>query len=189
MFEGKSNSEVFTYSLDLIQNESDRGAALLAAMLTEHCLDQLLEARLLPTIGDEKLLSGFNSPIGTFSAKIELSYRVGILPPGLAKLLNGLRKIRNSFAHEVTGSFDTPSVAAKTEAAFQTNPTHYQEFMDQWTGNINSVMSEHGIEQKVDVTTIKLRVRFNNYFAQTVTILNSVSKDNLRLEPATYGKS
>jgi hypothetical protein len=183
MFEGKSDSEVQTMCFELIQKENDRGSALLAAVLAENILQQLLSARLLLPCGQEKLLDGFNSPIGTFSSKIELTYRLGIIPKGLADLLNGLRKIRNIFAHETIADFETPSVASKTESAFQTNPIHYEDFINNWSADINKVFVEHGVEHVVNAKTIKLRVRFNNYFAHAIMTLNAIQRINTRITP------
>lgn len=182
MFDGKTPEEVRDYSFELIQKENDRGAALLAAMLTEHCLDLLIAGRLLPPAGQEKLISGFNSPIGSFSSKIELAYRIGIIPEGLAKLLDGLRKIRNSFAHETAADFDTPSIREKTENAFRTNPEHYEEFISSWSNDINKLLTEHGVEATMSARNIKTRVRFNNYFAQIVMHLNSYLGSNRQLD-------
>lgn len=182
MFDGKTDAEVYELSYHLIEKENDRGAALLAAMLAEHCLDQILAARLLPPIGDDKLTTGFNAPLGTFSAKIDACYRLGCIPPGLAALLNGLRRIRNSFAHEVIADFETRSIADRTEAALRTNPVHYQEFVESWSASIKAVLDEHKVDVPFNANSIKLRARFDNYFAQAVMHLNASVRNCSRVE-------
>lgn len=183
MFTGKSDSEVYDICFELIKKENDRGSALLAAVLAENILSTLISERLIPASGQDKLLDGFNSPIGSFSAKIELTYRLGIIPLGLANLLNGLRKIRNIFAHEAIADFETKSVAQKTEATFQTNQEHYEDFINEWSENINQVLRKHGVEHETSARDIKLRVRFNNYFAQAIMTLNAIQRLNKRIEP------
>jgi hypothetical protein len=182
MFDGMSDDQVYQTAFELIQKENDRGAALLAAMMTEHCLDLLIEKRLLPPYGKENFISGFNSPIGTFSSKIELAYRTGIIPIGLAKLLNGLRKIRNSYAHEVAGDFDNPKIASRTEETFKTNPDHYNDFIKGWSSSIQETYDKYNVDLLADAGTIKLRVRFNNYFALVVTNLNSLTRLNKQID-------
>lgn len=189
MFEGKTNKEVHEMALQLIQKENDRGAALLAAVLAEHCLDGLLEKRLLPPYGNEGFISGFNSPIGTFSSKIELAYRIGIIPAQLAKLLNGLRKIRNSYAHEVIADFESQSIANKTEAVLKTVPEHYQSFIDSWNGQIAQALEPFGLAVEIDAATLKLRGRFDNYFAQVIMHLHAASGYNKRIDKVVSDRS
>ncbi len=182
MFDGKTDAEVYESSYQLIEKENDRGAALIAAMLTEHCLNQIFAARLLPPIGDDKLTVSFNAPLGTFLAKIDACYRLGCIPPGLAALLNGLRRIRNSFAHEVVADFGTRSIADRTKAAVRTNPAHYQEFVESWSASIKAVQDGHKVDVPFNANSIKLRARFSNYFGQAVMHLNASVRSCPRVE-------
>lgn len=49
---------------------------------------------------EEECIFGFNGPLGTFSARINMAYFLGWIPKGLQKDLHAFRKIRNAFAHE-----------------------------------------------------------------------------------------
>jgi len=49
------------------------------------------------------MFDGANAPLGTFSARIELAYRIGEINATLARALHLIRKIRNDFAHNVSG--------------------------------------------------------------------------------------
>lgn len=80
-----------------LEKESDRGCVIVAAALTEDLLDQCLNCYLLPAINNRDEL--LNGPSSSFSSKIELCYRVGILRKEIRRLLNTLRKLRNEFAH------------------------------------------------------------------------------------------
>jgi hypothetical protein len=85
--------------------ESDRAAVVLGAAKLDQQLYQLLQKVLLsnPNATDE-LLDG-DAPLSTFSARINLCYRLGLIDRALARALNLIRRIRNSFAHEISGSY------------------------------------------------------------------------------------
>jgi len=84
-------------------SESDRAAAIIGAAKIDLLLCKTLEKILIkPGIKKDNLLDN-DSPIGTFSARINLIYRLGIIDKKFAKLLHIVRKIRNSFAHELLG--------------------------------------------------------------------------------------
>ena len=53
-----------------------------------------------PVSADE-LLDG-DAPLSTFSVKINLVYRLGLIDAEFARALHLIRRIRNSFAHETT---------------------------------------------------------------------------------------
>ncbi|ANH98919.1 hypothetical protein A8L59_16350 [Pseudomonas koreensis] len=176
MFSGMTDTEVHAKCFELIQAENDRGAALLAAVFAEATLESLILDRLIPNSGKQKL------PVNNFAAKIDLSFRLGIIPEGVANLLHGLRDIRNIFAHQIISDFETASVATKTEAIFKCLPEHYARFIERWSSNINEALKKHNVEIQASAESIKLRVRFNNYFAQTIMDLNAIQKTNKRLE-------
>jgi hypothetical protein len=85
------------------KNESDRAAVILGAAKLDILLYQLLTKFLItsPT-GTDELFDG-DSPLGTFSSKINLAYRLGLIDKDFSLSLHLIRKIRNSFAHEISG--------------------------------------------------------------------------------------
>ncbi|MBJ6361636.1 hypothetical protein ACFOQM_10100 [Paenibacillus sp. GCM10012307] len=87
--------------LGYFQNESDRGAALIGAAMVESRLERLLKQTLLDNFSKEELLSGFNSPIGTFSSRIKLCHVLGFITDKEAREANLIRKVRNEFAHQL----------------------------------------------------------------------------------------
>jgi DNA-binding MltR family transcriptional regulator len=95
--------------------ETDRACVILAAAMIEQALDVLIRTRLVPTPSQEDpLLDGPYAPLATFSAKIEASHRLGIISPGFARDLHLIRRIRNEFAHNVTGcDFTDASVRSR----------------------------------------------------------------------------
>lgn len=80
--------------------ESDRAAVILGAAQLDILLSQHIKALLLPSpTSNDELLDG-DRGLGTFSAKINVAYRLGLIDSGMCSGLHLIRKIRNSFAHE-----------------------------------------------------------------------------------------
>jgi hypothetical protein len=85
------------------ENESDRAAVILGAAKLDNLLYQILSRFLMPsTSSRDEFLEG-DSPGGTFSARIMLVLRLGLIDAKLFKALTLIRRIRNSFAHECAG--------------------------------------------------------------------------------------
>ena len=95
--------------------ESDRAAVILTASITDELLRSLIAARLVPvSSSNDDLFDGANAPIGTFSARIEIAYRLGLVSVKFARDLHLLRRIRNDFAHNIQGcSFDDAKVKSR----------------------------------------------------------------------------
>ncbi|ABX51705.1 hypothetical protein [Shewanella baltica] len=95
-----SLTKTFKEFMEIILEESDRGSVLVAVSMIEDVLGCLLKARLLPSLdkNDELFDIGY-APFGTFSAKIDLAYRVGCINQHTRQSCHILRKIRNDFAH------------------------------------------------------------------------------------------
>ena len=93
----------FRAFVDEFKNESDRAAVILGAAKIDSLLAQLLDRYLLPSLSSKDELLEGDSPLATFSARINVAYRLGLITADFAKSLHLFRRIRNSFAHEVTG--------------------------------------------------------------------------------------
>lgn len=90
--------------------ESDRSAVVLSAAKLDQQLYFLLSRYLLKSYNkqQDELLDG-DSPLASFSARINLCYRVGLIDKSFADALHIVRKIRNDFAHKVTARLtDSP---------------------------------------------------------------------------------
>jgi len=85
------------------KTESDRAAVILGAAKLDILLYQLLKQVLLPTPSGRDELLDQDEPVSTFSARINLAHRLGLISPELANALHLVRRIRNSFAHELSG--------------------------------------------------------------------------------------
>ena len=76
-----------------------------ATAYIDHLLERTLVAFLIPNDSGFNLTSGFNAPLGTFSARIVACHAMGLISEQEFKECNQLRKIRNKFAHEIRLSF------------------------------------------------------------------------------------
>jgi hypothetical protein len=89
--------------IDDFARESDRAAVVLGAAKLDQQLYRILQKVLLPNPGStDELLDG-DSPLSTFSARTNLCYRLGLIDRDLSRALHLIRRIRNSFAHEISG--------------------------------------------------------------------------------------
>ena len=82
------------------KNESLRAAVILAAARMDILLYQLLARVFVPNTSIRDDLFDGEAPLSTFSAKINLSYRLKLIAADLTRALHIFRKTRNAFAHE-----------------------------------------------------------------------------------------
>jgi hypothetical protein len=89
---------------DILAREGDRGCVLVAAALLEEAIELHLRARLVPSPSksDELVSNSSMAPISSFSAKIDLAYRVGLFPHSERAIYHQLRKLRNECAHSTS---------------------------------------------------------------------------------------
>jgi DNA-binding MltR family transcriptional regulator len=101
----------FTAFLDELNKESDRGAALVSTSMLDDLLEKIILAFLLDNKDSKKLLSGFNAPLGTFSARIIAAFSLGLISEEEFNECNWLRLVRNEFAHKVHQKFGDQKVS------------------------------------------------------------------------------
>jgi DNA-binding MltR family transcriptional regulator len=93
-----------TFLRDQFQKESDRAAVILTASLLDETLGTLIRTFLIPCSTPKDLLfEDATSPLSTFSAKIDMAHRLGLISSKLTRDIHLIRKIRNSFAHDIFG--------------------------------------------------------------------------------------
>ena len=101
--------EHWVKNLEILQDElekstSDRSCVIVAAAYIDELLGCLFRYFLTSPSSekeDKELFSGYG-PLSTFNSKIVLSYRLGLISNYEYKTLDFIRKIRNSFAHDIT---------------------------------------------------------------------------------------
>ncbi|GEM_PF-4038211 len=91
---------------------SDRAAAIVgAAFLDELLTDLLTEYLIADTKKNDKEMFSGGGPLSTFSAKINMCYRLGLISKTECKIIHCIRNVRNKFAHKLEGvSFDDNSI-------------------------------------------------------------------------------
>lgn len=98
------------FRYEVVLNESDRGAVLVASAFIEealeHLLRQIFTVKSCNTSNDKfpmhlnRLLKpGIDAPLGSFSARITTAFVLGTIDVDYLNALEALRNLRNSYAH------------------------------------------------------------------------------------------
>jgi hypothetical protein len=95
--------EMKKFAADL-SGESDRAAVVVAAAKLDQLLYEILQRKLAPCATSVDPLLDGDSPLSTFSSRIELTHRLGLIDAGFTRALHAVRKIRNQFAHELSST-------------------------------------------------------------------------------------
>lgn len=90
--------------MEMFSQESDRACVILTVSFLDELLTLCLRMKLVaaPSSADS-IFEGGNAPFASFSSKIDLAYRLGIISNRLCRDLHLVRKIRNDFAHNIEG--------------------------------------------------------------------------------------
>jgi hypothetical protein len=103
--------EALSDAFSEIDRSDDRAAAIVAAAFLDDHLTIALKTRLHQ---DEEILKDFfrpSGPLGSFSAKIDLAFLIGLCSRETCKELHTIRDIRNAFAHKgLTRDFNSQRV-------------------------------------------------------------------------------
>jgi len=84
--------------------ESDRACVILTGAKVDYLCGQIITKFLIPNAGAQDELVESDRALGTFNARIHALYRFGLIDAEFARALHLFRKLRNAFAHEVSGS-------------------------------------------------------------------------------------
>lgn len=106
------NLEEFFPFLDQLDQESPRGAVLIASSFIEEQLRRVIMAFLLETPEAEKLFEGYNAPLGSFSARATAALCLGLVSEEEYQDIETLRRIRNEFAHNFSVTFEDQKIVA-----------------------------------------------------------------------------
>ncbi|MDJ0023236.1 hypothetical protein QM543_08055 [Pantoea eucrina] len=97
---------------------SERAAVIVGAAFMDELLTELLTNFMVPDTPkkDKEIFSG-NGPLSTFSSKINMCWKLGIISDRERATLHVIRAIRNDFAHKLTGiSLSDNAVKQKIKA-------------------------------------------------------------------------
>lgn len=103
-----------------IRGESPRGAVLISAAVIDDLLSRTIEAFLVEGFTN-RLLTGFNAPLGTFSARIEMAAALGLISSDERHNAVIVRRVRNEFAHTMEASFESHPIVQRC-AEFRIDP-------------------------------------------------------------------
>ena len=96
--------KAFDEFVNQFKEENDRAAVILGASKIDYLLYQIINHFLIANCSkNDELLDG-DSPLSTFSSRINMVFRLGIIDGQFSKALHLIRKIRNDFAHELNSS-------------------------------------------------------------------------------------
>jgi hypothetical protein len=92
---------------EIIDERNDRSLIILCSSIIDEQLYTILEKYLLKTdkIKDDDILKGDN-PLSTFSSRIKIIYRLGLIDKTFREVLDQIRKVRNECAHRVSINID-----------------------------------------------------------------------------------
>lgn len=94
---------------DLLEEHSARTLVIVGAALMDHLLREILRQHLLPKTAkqsdSDELLEG-DRPLSTFSSRIKLSYRLGLIDETLYRSVDTVRSLRNPCAHSVEADLE-----------------------------------------------------------------------------------
>jgi len=107
------NLEKFWPFIQLLRQESERGQVLISAGFLEKQLKDVLLGFMIDNPQTRGLVEGANAPLGTFDARIEACYALGLITEDEHNDLILIRRIRNEFAHHIDTSFETLSVVSR----------------------------------------------------------------------------
>jgi hypothetical protein len=99
----KSELENVNTVLKDIFKESDRHAVVLVGAELDVQLEKLMTHVLLPEAPKSTPLFDNDGVLANFGARIEMAYRMGLLPDPWHQELHVIRKIRNHFGHRLVG--------------------------------------------------------------------------------------
>lgn len=119
-----------------IISENERVAVVMGTAQIDLALERALKCLLNPQPGGKDDLLGPEQPLNSFSAKISLAYRLGLIDADVEHSLQMLRKIRNDFAnsprtetlsqaghqarmHEVVNSMGTGTIVNTIETSLR----------------------------------------------------------------------
>jgi hypothetical protein len=170
-------SQNFTKYFDLMRGESDRGSVLVAAALLDGILCELLKSKLAPSIDKKDELFGDYQPYSSFSARIDLAYRLGLIRPTIRKSCHLLRKIRNDFAHvtDIKG-FDHETTQSRIRDLIRLNKSLTNALFDTMRNSLSAF--DINLTSAAEITErLGFRLVLELLFATLATGITDAAKD------------
>ncbi|MDK9375837.1 hypothetical protein QQF54_21075 [Lelliottia sp. V106_10] len=140
LFSGKEASSLYKHYAEMLMADSDKGIVLIASGVIEETLKDLITLRLYPSmVKSDPLFCGETAPLGTFLAKIEMAYRLGILSDTVKNELTTFRKLRNKFAHNhKLTSLNDPQISDQLSHIFKDDNPVWVSILNTQNAKINT---------------------------------------------------
>ena len=90
----------------MAMDESERGLILIVTSDIDAKLEKILKAYLKPSRVSDDNIFKHQGALGSFSNRIEMAHRLGIIDSSFANSIDSLRKSRNRMAHELDETLD-----------------------------------------------------------------------------------
>lgn len=146
-----------------ISKENDRAAVIISSAKLDLQLYQIIQKFLLPCPSSKDELLDNEGPLSSFNSRINFVHRAGLIHADMAKALHLIRKIRNSFAHELSNvSLTTGSHADRVKelcAPFR-NTIFYEKYKKEYFEN--DVTQSANFKMVVAVISARLDAVYNN---------------------------
>ncbi len=170
----KRRAESFRQFHEILSGESDRGSVIVSAAMFDDILSELLKHKLAPSIEKkDELFDNGSAAFSSFSARIDLAYRLGLIRVNVRATLHMVRKIRNDFAHvSEPNTFDSPKVKSRVLEIFKLN----KEIMD----SFNDCMKDHEISEFQEnhfIDVIGVRASYEHLLAASAAFLLEAIRD------------
>ena len=124
---------------DVVNNEPDFSVVVVSCAYVDACLGSILEKRLLQNSASERLLDVRSGALGSFSARADICYALGLVPKRLYQDLQVLTEVRNHVAHHhVMLNFASPAVAKACQSL------KYAETLERWDRDDGELMFKPG---------------------------------------------
>lgn len=174
--------------LDILAKEGDRGCVLVATALLEEAIELHLRARLVssPSKSDELVSRSSMVPISSFSAKIDLAYRIGLFPHNERSIYHQLRKLRNECAHSSSNQdFSLPSFKERIKNMIASSAGVW----DLMRAKFGPLLIEEGAPESIDafVEQVGWRRAFTLFFGLVIAH-KLVNVHRVRPISTLYGK-
>lgn len=134
-----NNEEVFFKDVEHVSKElwgeSERASVIVGSALLDETLRQiitnfLIQDKTSKKKHDKELFEGYG-PLATFSARIKIAFRLGLISENEKRNLDLIRKMRNDFAHKIDDlSFDDKTIRGYVRTLNLTKTT--DNIQDAW---------------------------------------------------------
>jgi|SRR5690606_32929131 len=125
----------------------DRSIAIIGGTFLEMSLEHILKAYFPEDDNEVKSMFDGLGPLSSFSAKISMSYSLGLVERPVKEDLHLARKIRNEFAHDLYASFESEKIGQWCKSlkwhkiAFVSNPPPEASNIELFQVGVNQLIS------------------------------------------------